>query len=122
MFLLYLPSSLAVETKYEEAFVILARRKGRSKYSIFDRAGPLIYSRFTCANTQIFGAASVIWGEPTGGHTRRNAKPLIIGVIGPKYQFSPGQRYQCVPCKCLRAQLSIFSSCSPNLLHRMKCI
>lgn len=31
---------------------------------------------FTCANTQIFGAASVIWG-----------------VIGPKYQFSPGQRY-----------------------------
>ncbi|KAL4069062.1 OPT oligopeptide transporter protein-domain-containing protein [Scleroderma citrinum] len=34
---------------------------------------------FTCAETRIFGAASVIWG-----------------VVGPKYQFSSGQRYQCV--------------------------
>jgi len=122
MFLHHLPSLLAVETKYEEAFVFLARRKGRSKYNIFDCAGPLIYSRFTCPDIQTFGAASVIWGEPAKGDAGWNAKSLIIGAIGPRYQFSPGQRYQCVSCKYLRAKLSIFSSCSLHLLRRMKCI
>jgi OPT family oligopeptide transporter len=48
------------------------------------------HSHFTCANTEVFFVASVVWG-----------------VIGPRRQFSPGQIYHGT---CLGQRLVVFSA------------